>query len=147
MHVMVVGSAFKHTAASSDLRTQRALDDLGATPAVAAGRESMLFSVACLPECAGAAFASVADTVAAPRFAPWIIKETAASKLVAGELAAFAGDAEAQAMQAVHEAAELSMCLRRQLGVYEGGQLVPPSTVAARVILRRLRASRASSET
>ena len=49
----------------------------------------MLFSVTCLPAALDEAFAAVAESVTAPRFAPWIVKEAAASKLVQAELAAF----------------------------------------------------------
>ena len=97
--------AFKHTLARSDLRMQRALDDLGATTHVALARESLTYSVTCLPACADEALAAVAETVSSPRFVPWIVKEAAGSKLVKAELDAFAKDAEAQAMQALHEAA------------------------------------------
>ena len=97
--------AFKHTLARSDLRMQRALDDLGASTHVALGRESLTYSVSCMPACADEALAAVAETVSSPRFVPWIVKEAEGSKLVKAELDAFAKDAEAQALQALHEAA------------------------------------------
>ena len=92
--------AFKHSTACSDLRVQRALDDMAATASASAGRESMTYSVTCLPEFAGEAFAAVAETITSPKLAPWVIKETQASDIVVAEIDAFKADATAQTMQA-----------------------------------------------
>ncbi|CAM9424338.1 unnamed protein product, partial [Heterosigma akashiwo] len=73
--LMLKTMAFKQTTERSDLRICRDLEDVGATPESAAGREHVSYTVSCLPEAVGTALEAVAETVLSPKLANWEVQE------------------------------------------------------------------------
>ncbi len=95
--------AFKGTAKRSALRLLRDLESVGAAPASAAGRESLVYKVTALPDYAETALVAAFETALSPKITPYIVSELQAA--AGADLEAFAADAGLQLTEALYEAA------------------------------------------
>jgi len=95
--------AFTATHARSDLKLARDLEAAGLTADAAAGRESILYTVAGSGDMSEG-LAAIAESSLTPKLASWEVKEVAAGS-VAAELATVSSDPSVLLSETLHEAA------------------------------------------